>query len=218
MFFYRFWDNRTHNIYQSPDQKTKPGDLIFDGERYYLNLGDEISRPEQWYTTHTITISQTIPSLCSTKTLERIHRMVNERFSSYNKVISLFLWSDISVLLKHKKWVKSTKEQVKNPQHLLIFPSILSIQQYLNHHPESESPLILTWSSTIVQKAKWYRAIGYNTEQTILTTHSQIFQNRNHLTRITLMDEHSPYYRTFQDPRYNIPLTIAKLRELYVIS
>ena len=47
MFFYRFGSSITNNIIQSPPQHTKPGDLIFDGEWYYLNLGDEIARPEQ---------------------------------------------------------------------------------------------------------------------------------------------------------------------------
>lgn len=141
--------------------------------------------------------------------------MVNERFSSYNKVIPLFLGNDLALLLKYRP--KFFKKQTL-PQHLFIFPSILSIQQYLNTQPEDHHNITLTGSSTVVQKAKGYRAISHNTQQDILTTYSQIFQNWNNLTEITLMDPHSPYYRTFQDPRYNIPLVIDKMKELYQIS
>lgn len=147
--------------------------------------------------------------------------MVNERFSSYNKVIPLFLGSEIEILLKHKKPVKANN----TPQQLLIFPSILSIQQYLDQkYPpfqkgdgEAKRILTLTGSSTLVQKSKAYRSISSGQDNTILTTHSQIFQNRNHLTEIHVMDPHSPYYRTFQDPRYNIHMTIEYMRKLYNI-
>lgn len=215
MFFYRFGSSITNNIIQSPPQHTKPGDLIFDGEWYYLNLGDEIARPEQWYTNQTITISQNIPSLCHNSTITFIHRMVNERFSSYNKVIPLFLWSEITTLLKHK--INKKQKLEKKNQQLFLFPSILSIQQYLNNHPEINNSLVLSWSSTTVQKAKAYRSLSNHTEQTLLCTHSQIFQNRHNLTHIHVMDPHSPYYHTFQEPRYTITTVIEKMRKIYNI-
>lgn len=216
MFFYRFWSNISNNIFQSPEQKTKPGDLVFDGEQYYLNIGDEIARPEQWYTNHTITISQKTPYLCNEKTIAFIHWMVNERFSNYNKVIPLFLWNDITLLLKHKK-PYNKKDQATPNQQLLLFPSILSIQQYLNHHPEMMNSLILSGSSTVVQKAKAYQSLSNNTEQVLLCTHSQIFQNRNNLTEIHVMDPHSPYYHTLQEPRYTITTVTEKMRQIHNI-
>lgn len=152
MFFYRFSTLRSNNIFQSPAQTTQPGELIFDGERYYLNLGEEISRPEQGYTNHSITLVEKIPSLCTLKTLEQIHRMVNEWFSSYNKVIPLFLGNDLRLLLKYKP--KTLRKQSISDQKLIIFPSILSMQHYRNAHPEFEENIILTGSSTTVQKAK----------------------------------------------------------------
>ena len=220
MFFYRFGPSITNNIIQSPPQHSKPGDLIFDGEWYYLNLGDEIARPEQWYTNQIITISQNIPSLCHNSTITFIHRMVNERFSSYNKVIPLFFWSDITLLLKHKKHPLSVRRGVRGEvsQQLFLFPSILSIQQYLNNHPEINSSLVLSWSSTTVQKAKAYRSLSNNTEQTLLCTHSQIFQNRHNLTHIHVMDPYSPYYHTFQEPRYTITTVIEKMKEIYTTN
>lgn len=218
MFFYRFGPNISNNIFSSPEQKSNPGDLIFDGERYFLNLWDDISRPEQWYTNQTITISQKIPALCTQITLELIHRMVNERFSSYNKVIPLFFGSDINILLKYKKVQPKNKERETKKQSLFLFPSILSIQHYLNQHPEREDSILLSGSSTTVQKAKAYRTLSTNTQQTLLCTHSQIFQNRNHLTEIHVMDPHSPYYHTFQEPRYTISTVIEKMRKLYTIG
>lgn len=51
-----------------------------------------------------------------------------------------------------------------------------------------------------------------------MATYSQIFQNRNNLTQVYVMDPYSPYYRTFQDPRYGVHATIAYLKNLWNIS
>jgi len=222
MFFYRFWSHFTHNIYQCSLPKTKSGDLLFDDGYYYLALGDDISRPEQWHTDISLHPSQRISSFLHDTTLSLVHRMVNERFSSYNKVLPLFVGSDITILLKHK--LSPTKnpgtknqEPGTKQQILLLFPSIISIQQYLNDHNDQEQSLILSGSSTLVQKAKGFRALSNGKETSLLATHSQIFQNRNNLTQIKVMDEHSPYYHTFQEPRYTIPLVIEKMRSIYQI-
>jgi hypothetical protein len=53
--------------------------------------------------------------------------------------------------------------------------------------------------------------------QTLLATHSHIFQDRHHLTDITIMDEYSPQYQTYQDPRYNLSAVVEKMKEIYDI-
>lgn len=135
--------------------------------------------------------------------------MVNERFTSYHKIIPLFLGNEPELLIKYYKAVKPTQQS----QTLLLFPSLLSIYDYINHHPEYADDPILTGYSTPIQQAKAYRQIATNKAQYLLCTHSQIFQNRNNLTEVIIMDPESSYYHTFQDPRYNVMHVIAYLQE-----
>ena len=215
MFFYCFDINRTINIYQS-HHKSQSGDLIFYNNKYYLNLWEHISRPEQWATIIHFDQENTIKWFCHHNTLELLHRMVNEWFSSYNKCIPLFFWSNITTILKHKKIIPDSKKG-QSGQNLFLFPSVLSISQYNKDH-ENSAPLILTGQSSDVQQAKAYRSVHNNESLLLYTTHSQIFQDRNNLKSITIIDEYSPLYQTYQDPRYNIIAVVEKMKEIYKIK
>lgn len=94
---------------------------------------------------------------------------------------------------------------------------MLSITQY-NKNNENSSPLILTGQSSDVQQAKAYRSLHNNESQLLYATHSQIFQDRNNLKSITIIDEYSPLYQTYQDPRYNIIAIVEKMKEIYKIK
>ena len=94
---------------------------------------------------------------------------------------------------------------------------MFSLTQYRNSHDE-ESITILNGQSTDIARAKSYRSIHNNETQTLYATHSQIFQDRHHLTTITTIDEYSPQYQTYQDPRYNLSAVIEKMKEIYNID
>ena len=215
MYFYCFDNNRTINIYQS-HHKSQTGDIIFYNHKYYLNLWETLSRPEQWTTPIHFDKESIIKWLCTTKTIELLHWMVDERFSSYNKCIPLFFWDDINLLLKHKKTASLTKKN-KEPQSLIIFPSVFSLMQY-NHNHNKEEIIILSGQSTNISRAKAYRSMHNNEIQILYATHSQIFQDRYDLKSITIIDEYSPQYQTYQDPRYNINTVIKKMKDIYMIS
>lgn len=231
MFFYCFDHTHTHNIYQS-HHKSKPWDVVSYNGKYYLNLGEEISRPEQWSTTIHFDDASIIPVVCYPQTLTLLHWMVNEWFSSYNKCIPLFLWNDINLLLKHKK-APSKKQKASQSdnwslsleawsQKLYIFPSVFSLTQFsttiVSPLYHDSIPIALTGSSTSLARAKAYRSLTHNTDQILLATHSQIFQNRYNLTDIIVIDEYSPLYQTYHDPRYNLDTVVQKMREIYDIS
>ena len=99
---------------------------------------------------------------------------------------------------------------------MFLFPSVLSISQYNKDH-ENSAPLILTGQSSDVQQAKAYRSLHNNESQLLYATHSQIFKDRNNLKSISIIDEYSPLYQTYQDPRYNIIAVLQKMREIYNI-
>lgn len=214
MFLYRFGTS-FNTLYHSPSLPSKPGDIIFDEHSYFLNLGNHIERKELWYINKTITPYQVIRNVCSQQTINYIHWMVYNRYSSYHHVVPLFLWRDIEALLRYKpkKNIKAKWDQT-----LYLFPSVLSIQDYINTHQELDNYTALSGWSTQVQKAKAYRWISTWAIQTVLATHSQIFQNRNKLTSIHVMDPHSSYYRSYQDPRYRVDKVVNKLKELYTAT
>lgn len=215
MYFYCFDINHNNNIYQS-HHKSQSGDLIFYNNKHYLNLGETLSRPEQWATPIHFDQESIIKWLCTIKTIELLHWMVNERFSSYNKCIPLFFWDDINLLLKYKKTISLTKKP-KEPQSLIIFPSVFSLIQY-NHNHNKEEIIILSGQSTNIARAKAYRSIRNNEIQILYSTHSQIFQDRYDLKSITIIDEYSSQYQTYQDPRYNLLNIIAKLKTIHNIK
>ena len=140
--------------------------------------------------------------------------MVNERFSSYNKCIPLFFGNDMLVFMKHKQ--QKSKKKISD-QHFVIFPSVFSLTQYHNTH-QVNNLVILTGQSTTVQRSKAYRSLHNNESQTLYATHSQIFQDRQHLKSITIIDELSPLYQTYQEPRYTINKIIEKMKEIYSIT
>ncbi len=216
MYFYCFDHGYTSNIYKSVSSWTQPGDLLFFEEKYYLNLWEDISWPEQWATNIHFDNHKIIKRFCEETTLTLLHRMVNEWFSSYNKCIPLFFGIDIITTIKHKKQIIPSKNS-KRPQKLYIFPSIFSLTGYYNQLEErdKEKSLIIYGQSTQVQRAKAYRAIQNNEILTIFATHSQIFRDRSNLKEMAVMDEYSPFYQTYQEPRYTLSLVTEKMRELY---
>lgn len=213
-YFYCFDNSYTHNIYQSTTSSSQIGDLLYFENKYYLNLWEEISRPEQWATTINFHNYTTTKWICNKKTIQLLHWMVNERFSSYNKCIPLFFGNDMLVFMKHKQ--QKSKKKISD-QHLVIFPSVFSLTQYHNTHQDSNI-VILTGQSTTAQRSKAYRSLHNNESQILYATHSQIFQDRQNLQSITTIDELSPLYQTHQEPRYNLWIVLQKLKEIYDIN
>lgn len=87
-----------------------------------------------------------------------------------------------------------------------------------NHNHNKEEIIILSGQSTNISRAKAYRSMHNNEIQILYATHSQIFQDRYDLKSITIIDEYSPQYQTYQDPRYNINTVIKKMKDIYMIS
>ena len=158
-----------------------------------------------------------------------IHWMVYERFSSYKDVIPLFFWSDIQLLLKHRlsknqgnsKWsviVRNEAIHTKKQnlwQILHIFPSLFALTQFAySQSLQPTNSLMLSWQTTVVQRAKHYRAIQSGQVQHIFATHSQIFRDWNNLQDIVLHDEYSPFYAVHAEPRYSVPKVVQYMKNI----
>lgn len=185
-------------------------------DEYFLCLGEEVSWAELVDGRVALVAPKYICQLCSEQTVAMIHRMVYERYTGYRDVIPLFFGSDIDLLLKHRP---HTSLKHKKWQTLTIFPTLLATMQHQSEAIRDEdTTVVLSGDATSVQRAKAYRAIQSGKVHTLWVTHSQIFWDRGQLTSIEVIDEHSPFYQVYQEPRYNILACVQKMREIYEID
>lgn len=215
LYFYRFNQIREDQAVVSCDTIHNiftPGVLLQEWRDFLLCLGEEVSRPELVSARYSFVDPKVIVQLCQDTTIDMIHQMVYEWFSSYKDVTPLFFWSDIELLLKHKPI-----EQKKNTtswQILHIFPSLFALTQFVGFSEPKDKALILSWQTTPVQRAKHYRAIQSGQIQHIFATHSQIFWDWYNLQEINFHDEYSPFYAVHAEPRYTVPMVVKKMKEM----
>lgn len=80
------------------------GDLLQSADIYYLCLGEEIAWPE-FYGNHSMHLPEVrkISHLLQTQSLQLIHRLVNEYYTSYTSALPLRLGNDIIQIISKKK-------------------------------------------------------------------------------------------------------------------
>jgi primosomal protein N' len=163
-------------------------------------------------------------SFCSIQTIQLIHWMVYEWYTTYKNVVKLFFDQEIDSLLW--KEIKPKKGKVYHSckiwnqiitwekyQTLIIFPDI---RTFLNIFPENkfEGTFLYSLDSQAKKnKNRWNIKTG--NENLIATTSSEIFQDYNNLKKIYFIEPQKWYYAAQQDPRYKVDMVINKLAELY---
>lgn len=68
---------------------------------------------------------------------------------------------------------------------------------------------------TYQQKIVSYRNIKYGVINTLICTHSQIFQDRKSLNKILIIDPHKRYYKNTHNPKYNTLSVATYMADLY---
>lgn len=215
MFLYSFqWRYGHDKICRTEQKDLSIGDLYVGGADMYLALGDTVSRkvPKEKYTILE-TISLHHAWFFSKKAIELLHRMSHEYYSSYKNIVKLFVPGELADLF-HRE-IKTKKKQ---PQKLLVYPDVRTMA---NLAQQSEIELsdkgiaILNGTSTQLQKdkARWGIKMGHI--HTLLGTPSQVFQDWKDLDQITLIDSHQRYYKSQQDPRYDVREICKKLSDLH---
>lgn len=185
------------------------------GFGYVLCLWDSVSRVEQYnYPALDLTDAEIImiaPSAMSKQSLVLLHRFTHHWFCPYKKAIPLWI-SDAGQ--RAKRVPKSKRSKKKNDQSLIVFPNLRSLTHYTNTHDLDER-LILHSQSTIKQKSEAYWSIRSWSTQHLACTYSQIFQDRSQLREITLVDQHTRYYKSQQDPRYHTWVVLDEMSTIF---
>lgn len=91
--------------YKEKNLDAKAGDLLQQGSDFFLVLGEKISFPELYTILYNgkKEFDLVFAQLLSPPTLQMLHWMVYERYTSYKKVLPLFLDPNIEKLLSKQE-------------------------------------------------------------------------------------------------------------------
>ncbi len=216
---------------------SKAGELWRNGENFFLCLWDFIAFPELYLHKEPLVLWELVEkSFLAAKSIDLIHWMVYEWYSSYKSVIPLFLGNDLLSLLKYKKkWlenqtpplsyekaelrIRESKENLGQAQQLFVFPDLWTMVQILEKSWFDEKNYCVLHSATSYaykQKTFWWIKSGK--VSTLFSTHSQIFQDWKNLKRIEMIDPAKRYYKSQQDPRYSTADVVTKMADLYGVK
>lgn len=209
---------------ESGNKKIKAGDLLVFGNEYFFALGDKVVFSEQYERKDVVKAELVYKQFFTKSTLELLHWMVENYYTTYKSVIRLFVANDIQKLLerewKLKAWSSKLKA-VSEWQTLIVFPDLWTMtnedskmEKWKDGKMENEIVTLLS-SDTEKQKdvhrweiKKWMKSV-------ILCTYAEIFQDYHNLKKIIFIDPHKRYYANQQDPRYKVGEVLAKLVELH---
>lgn len=138
--------------------------------------------------------------LLSYPTIQLIHHLTQEYYTTYANIIKLFLPSDIEKLIK--KSLPSTRK-LANSQTLIIMPDWRTI---INRQQQYNYTLTQAFGSqhTSLQDIKMFWNIKSWLTSTLVCTPGECFRDYRDLSQIILIDPHKWYYKSQQDPRYDI--------------
>lgn len=219
-------------VYLQTSTKLSIGDLIYIKWSYAIVLWDNISFKELYYKYNLSyeTVEIIYKNFLNKNSIKLINYIVLEYFSTFRKVIPLFVPdNNIDKLLKNKLKIKSIKlnsldiidnkisisKEINKEKKIFIFPNVWSAYNIINNNKIIENYWIYYWSTSILSKSKLFWEISMNKKLDLLCTHSQIFQNWSNLKKIYIFNPHTWYYKTQQEPRYNICNIIEYMSKLY---
>ena len=218
------WHDR---VFQTSLKIWNPWDLIQCGWDFLLNLWDEIAFPELIRTqfTPTAPFEVAYPKFFDEKFLALLHRMVYQRYSTYNNVMKYFVSFEISQLLAREskaKW-QNKKLNLNNnslplsetKQNLVIIPDNRSRENQLSDFFSQDFVTHLYSTDTQNRKDQHRREVKKSKVWIIVATQSEVFQPFSNLWTITFVDWYKRYYHNQQDPRYEISAVVEKMQELW---
>jgi len=215
------------------------GNLIKYYDDIFLCLWNEISFAEQYTYVYDlykdkIWFELLCDNFLTKKNISIVNRMVYERYSTYKSVLRYFVSFDIDGLMnKWKIQKKKTKIQnneifiinwnfeisdnILDGQQLIIFPDLWTLFNTVDESIlNSKWNVFLNSNDTQNQKDKKRRMIKNWEIKNVFCTHWEMFQDRNDLKKIILIDPYKRYYENQQDPRYSVEKVVKKMWEVYL--
>lgn len=219
MFFYFFDRHYGHDrVAQARIEWANAWDFFeARGYGYILCLWEEISWLEQYSKTVELWLEKTeiMPLtqwLLWQKALSLLHWFTNHWFCSYKKAVPLWIWDpeDLIKRMVKKKWKKKG-----SAQELIVYPNLRSLSNDTSLDLDQTQAVMLHSQSTKKQKSDVFWSLKHGNAQQLVCTYSQMFQDRENLEKITLIDQHIWYYKSQKDPRYQAWKVIDQMWEVY---
>lgn len=216
------------------EESQKPWDLLQISDDFYLVLWKEVSFFEQypyWLQLDPNKTKITHKKLLNKQTLQLLHRMVYQRYSTYKNVVKLFLPEEIDTLMSKKLpkknvplckggskggFINTELNLATSWQTLIIFPDLRTLMNLTTEDFRKQDWVdTLLSTNTQFQKNKSWRNIYQWNTKVIIATHSEIFQNYKDLQKIIIFYPYKRYYSSQQDPRYKTFDVVKKLSEIW---
>ena len=227
MYLFSFKQFAWHDrVFSSNISVWKVGDLIHCEWDFLLNLGDEIAFPELIRTQFSPTSPYEVvyPKFFDEKFLKLLHRMVYQRYTTYNNILKYFVSFEILQLLARETKAKWKRKKLKldnislpfdeSKQNLVIIPDNRSRGNQLSDFFSQDFITHLYSTDTQNRKDQNWREIKKSKTWIIVATQSEIFQPFSNLWTITFVDGYKRYYHNQQDPRYNVSEVVKKMQAL----
>lgn len=218
------------SVIQSTYKTIRTWDIIQDAKNTYLCLWQETVFSQLYNTVWLQDFTEWSiyrRALFSPKTMNIIHWMVKQYFSSYKAVVQLYLSTDsMNTIIREPKQSKTTKKTLENQsikQSCIIYPDLWSMTQHLAKAYKkpiqeiqlSEDIAILHWWLTQVQKAKIFRGIKNATITTLFATNRWLFFDRYNLVDITIYNKNNWAYSSQSEPRFVLEEVSEMIATIY---
>lgn len=198
--------------------KCKSWDLLKLGDQFFLALWEEIAFSELYLTSTSGNFEVILSWFLGKKTLELLHWMVAEYYTSYKNVMKYFLPEEIEHFLGREVPGKVSKKSAKT-QTLTVFPDLWTLMNTLDGKDFSdENNVVLHSWITQVQKDKAWWKIKKGLVSNVFCTYWEVFQDFFALQKIVFLDPHKWYYANQQDPRFKLGDVLDKMADLWWIS
>lgn len=195
----------------------KPWDIVQDVNNIYLCLGKEVVFPELYTQNEYQFLAPRIliKEILSGKTMQLIHRMVQQYFSSYKTVVALFIPRNDTFVEKYTAYTKiNQKKDWPLSQKCYIYPTLRTLTQQ-NPEVDTKKTAILHGGMSILQKQKLFSQIQNWDIQTLLATNRWLFFDWQRLEEIHIFDKDNRSYSSQSDPRFVISELAQKMIALY---
>lgn len=100
-------------------------------------------------------------------------------------------------------------------QHLVLFPTVRSLAQYVQTWPDAAEPLVVHTRTTSRQWRSAYRDIVTGKASIVCATSRWLFFDRRYLSQVTIVQHHDRHYKRQQHPRMAIVTCARQMVDIY---
>lgn len=215
------------------DKGIKGWSLVSLDGKLSLCLGPDVAWSERYLGITTFAKIQNISKILSSKAMKQIHRMVNERYTTYKAVVPLYITNkfvDYYKLRKSKKnkdissptlswsensfFVNYTKQNIW--QSLILVPDFRTASNIIDLASiRLDETVVRDSTKTDRQKIISKNDIQTGKRNLVISTHSGIFCDWADLRYVYVVDSRRQFYNSSRDPRYKTIQVIEQLRHYY---